>query len=144
MPYYLSRTDAADVISESITTGTEYVITVPPNLIQELGQSLDLIPEWTAYLDNGTSAVMVTKEAGALTIVHLLAVAAAVVVVPKTVAPDQLSKAVRQEIPADGSQDLLILHEGEGDPIVWPVLFVEALAIVDPDAAARIRAEETQ
>jgi hypothetical protein len=63
---------------------------------------------------------------------------AAVGTVPKTVPARTLSDVLGQDIPDDGSRDLIFLHGEEGEPIVWPPLFADALAVVDPAAAATI------
>jgi hypothetical protein len=35
-----------------------------------------------------------------------------------------------------------MLHDGDAQPIVWPMLFVDALERVDPKAAAQLRVDD--
>jgi hypothetical protein len=62
----------------------------------------------------------------------------AVVLVPKTVSAELLGAALGPDVPTDGSRDVLILGEGEDFPVTWPLLVVDALALVNTAAAAQL------
>lgn len=140
--HILDRDKAVQRIADRIADRDAYVITAPPDTLPLLSRTLDGIPGWTAYLDSGIPAILHTDRAGALLVADLLMDTAAVIVVPKTVPASELSKVVGQEVPADGSQDLVVLMPPDGGPIFWPLLFVDALAIVDPPVAAQLRAHQ--
>lgn len=136
----LSRDTAVQQIARHIADRDAYVITVPPTSLPRLSSALTELKGWHAYLDNGTPAVMRTDRAGALRVADLLMETAGVIVVSKTVPAAELTEIVGQDVPADGSQDLVVLMPTDGSPIFWPLLFVDALAIVDPPVAAKLRA----
>lgn len=142
MTTIVDRGDAVKSIAGHLADRDSYVITAPPSTLATLSQTLRDVPDWTAYLDGGTPAVLHTGLAGALAVVDILTLSAAVIVVPKTVPPSALSTAVGQEIPTDGSQDIVILMAPD-EPVMFPLLFVDALAIVDPHAAAQLYANQT-
>jgi hypothetical protein len=99
------------------------------------------------YLDNGLDAVFwLSGEylplAQAMAALLPTAMTAAVFTVPKTVSAATLSQALQgQEIPADGSQDLVLLHADE-NMVEFPRLLVEALALVDPDVPMQLAAND--
>lgn len=139
----VDRQDAVAAIAAHLADRTAFIINIPPALISTAVEHLESIPGWTGHFDNGTPAVLRTG-AGSLSlgVAQLLealgAPFTAVVTVPKTVPAADLGRALDRDIPADGSQDIIGLYEG--GPIVWPMLFVEALDRVDPQAAAQLRA----
>ncbi|MER7838439.1 hypothetical protein ABTY98_21755 [Streptomyces sp. NPDC096040] len=135
----IDRDTAVQQIAAHIADRDAYVITTPPDALPRLSRSLENLSSWGAYLDSGTPVVLRTGRAGALLVVDMLMETAGVLVVPKTVPAAELGKVVGQDIPADGSQDLVVLMPREG-PIFWPLLFVDALEIVDPAVAATLRA----
>ncbi|MET8098131.1 hypothetical protein ABZV29_16875 [Streptomyces sp. NPDC005236] len=137
----LSRDTAVQRIARRIAARDAYVITAPPTSLPRLSSALTELKGWHAYLDSGTPAVMRTDRAGALLVADLLMETAGVIVVPKTVPASELGEVVGQELPADGSQDLVVLMPTDGGPIFWPLLFVDALALVDPPVAAHLRAQ---
>jgi hypothetical protein len=128
---FLARDDAVRAIAAHIADRDAYVITVPPDTLPALSRTLNGLPSWSAYLDNGTPVVMRTVRAGALAVADLLTETAGVLVVPKTVSAAELSRVVGQQVPADGSQDLVVLMSPQGGPVFWPLLFVDALAIAE-------------
>jgi hypothetical protein len=137
----ITREQAVKAIAGHLADRDAYVITVPPELMPEVTRSLDGITDWTAYLDGGLPVVIRTDRAAVLTITGALTVSAAVLTVLKrTTAAAALSAALGQEIRDDGSQDIVVLHDN--GPMVWPLLFVDALAVVDPGAAAAIHANQ--
>lgn len=135
----LGRDRAVQKIARHIADRDAYLVTIPPDTLPRLSKSLDRIATWSAYLDSGNPFILRTNRPGALLVTDLLIETAGVLVVPKTVPASALSKVVGQEVPADGSQDLVVLMPTAG-PIFWPLLFVDALEIVDPKVAAQLRA----
>ena len=144
----ITRTEAIHAISGHIADRTAFVLIAPPSLTGTLGERLAKVGNWTCYLDNGTEQVLQVTEPqilnGALTISDVLGLPViGVFTIPKTVPAAKLSVAVEQEVPADGSQDLLVVHETTG-ALAWPELFLAALHRVDPRAANTIRASAIQ
>ncbi|WP_405017383.1 hypothetical protein OHV05_10115 [Kitasatospora sp. NBC_00070] len=135
------RTKAVRRVADALADRTSFVITIPPGTAQALASSLAQMFPWTAYLDNGTGEVLATSDAGSLEMTDLFFPVSGVLLVPKTVPASALSRVVGQTVPADGSQDIIVLIDRDGGSTVWPWLFIEALALVDPDAAAQIKAE---
>lgn len=136
----LHRDRAALEISGRIAGEADYLITVPPGALLPLCEALDALTSWTAYLDSGTPLVVRTERSGTLRNVALRGAAAGVISVPKAVPAAALAEALSQPLPPDGSEDLIVLTSPDGGPIFWPLLFVDALEIVDPAAAAQLRA----
>ena len=135
----IDRDDAVAAIAGAIADRHSFVIVAPPDTVAGLAGCLTTVAGWTGYLDNGTPTVLCTDQPAAATVLDGLAVPTAMVVtVPKTVPAATLGEALGQEIPADGSQDLVLLCGDEEGPLVWPLLFVDALAPVDPRAAAAL------
>lgn len=135
----ISRATAVQQIADHIADRDHYVITAPPEALAALAQTLRLVDTWAGYLDNGAGMILRTDRPGVLAISNLLAPAVGVITVPKTVPAAVLTEALGQEVPDDGSQDIVILMPG-GPPAYFPLLFVEALDIVDPRTAAQLRA----
>ena len=138
--HIIDRATAVQEIAGRIRDRDAYVITAPPDTLPLLSRTLDGISSWSAYLDSGTPAILRTDRAGALLVADLLMETAGVIVVPKSVPAAELSKVVGQEVPADGSQDLVVLMPPDGGPVFWPLIFVDALEVVDPPVAAQLRA----
>lgn len=140
----IGRPAAVHQIAAPLADRSAFVIVTPPDLVADIAPRLGRLPTgWTAYLDNGTPVVVATGEPKAIALMAALSLPGgitAVVTVPKTVPAVMLTEAVGQEVPADGSQDLIMLHSGWNRPIIWPMLFVDALEQVDPRATAQIRA----
>lgn len=139
----ISRATAVTTVAGHIADRDAFVITVPPNVLGDVTHGLRDVDGWTAYLDSGTPVILQTDRVSVLAVTGAIILSAAVVTVPKTVPAAVLSKALGQTIPDDGSQDLVVLHGADGEPIVWPLLFVDALDQVDPIAAAQLRAAHT-
>jgi hypothetical protein len=136
----LDRQSAVDQLAGHIADRTGFLVVAPPSAVATLAARLHRLPAgWTAYVDHGVPAVLATNIPRALGVLDVLGVPyCAVVAVPKTVPARTLSDVLGQDLPDDGSRDLIFLHDEEGQAIVWPLLFVDALAIVDPAAAAAI------
>jgi hypothetical protein len=106
------------------------------------------VPGWTGYLDLGLPTVLRVhlSQAQKKTLLPVLvslvgAACTAVFTVPKTVPAVTLGTALGQQLSDDGSQDILVIHE-PGPATVWPTLFVDALALVDPASAAQLHAND--
>ncbi|MDJ0341777.1 hypothetical protein [Streptomyces sp. PH10-H1] len=137
-----TRPQAVKRIADHIADRDSYVITVPPDALTSFAHRLCDIPDWNAYLDNGTGTVLHTGHALTLLACDLIIETAAVVIVPKTVPTAVLTEAVGRDVPADGSQDIVILTGPAGRPVFWPLLLVDAIEIVDPAVAAQLRANQ--
>ena len=57
---------------------------------------------------------------------------------PKTTPAAALAEALGEHVPDDGSRDLIMLGESTNGPYLWPTLFVDSVALVDPVAAATV------
>lgn len=140
----LNRDKAVRQIADHIADRDSYVITVPPTKLGALAAALAKhVPSWNAYLDNATGMILRTPLAGTVRFAERFAPTAAVVTVPKTIPAGRLSEALGQPVPPDGSQDIVILCT-PGQAIFFPTVFVDALDIVDPHVAARLRANQLQ
>ncbi len=146
----LTREQAVTRISAPIADRFAYVIlTTPDALTAGLPERLTLLPPgWLAYLDRGDDCVLETDNAGAISLAAALFPVAVIITVPKTIPASVLSEALGQEVPPDGSQDLIMLttdlEKACGWPgperQVWPEIFLDALDRVDPDMVSAIRA----
>ncbi|GIH25143.1 hypothetical protein Aph01nite_34530 [Acrocarpospora phusangensis] len=137
----MDRADAVKQIAGHLASRDRWIITAPPDALHALSQALTELPECTAYIDAGIPTVMCTEAAEVLQVADAVVEATAVIMVPKTVAPADLAKVVRQHVPDDGTRDVIVLRTGRGRQICWPVIFVDALALVDPRSAAALRAQ---
>lgn len=144
MTTLITRRAAVDAIAAHLADRTAFIVFAPPVLLAEVVGRLRSLPGWTGYLDTGRHTVVQadTAEFSALgRVTRVLGTpAAAVLAIPKTVPAAQLAAALRREVAADGSQDILVIS-ADGGPIHWPMLFVDALEQVDPAAAAQLHAE---
>ncbi len=137
----IDRNDAVKKIAGHLADRDAFVVTAGPGMVAEVGRRMACISGWTAYLDSGIPAVMRTSVPGALVVIDALVSSALVLIVPKVVPAVKLGKALGKEIAADGSQDIVILCEDQA-ALYHPMLFVDALAIVDPAAAAHFHAND--
>ncbi len=140
MTAVIPRESAVHRIAAHITDRDVWLITVPPSLLPTVAEALGDVPGWLGYVDNGTGLILTTDRPMAIIATAVFIASTAVVAVPKTVPAAVLAEALGRDVPADGSQDLILLHEG--GPIVWPMLFVEALDRVEPAVAAHLRAND--
>lgn len=138
----LDRETAVRRIGDALADRTAFVITMPPGTVSVLAARLSPVPAWCAYLDNGTPTALATSDPTCLRTAAALAPMVGVLIVPKTVPATQLSDVVGQVVPADGSQDVVILTASSrtGSPVFWPLLFIDAVSRVDPQLAAQLRA----
>ncbi len=141
----ISRDDAIHAIANRLADRDAFVLFVPPGMVPTVARCLATVAGWTGYLDTGLPTVLRTSSSEALVMLplvvsHFGATSTAVITVPKTVPAAALGKALGQHIPEDGSKDIVAIHQG--GPLVWPALFIDALALVDPAAAAHLHAND--
>lgn len=104
-----------------------------------LGRAACMAPGTVAFVDVG--APLIALLPGPVALPACALGAAAVFVVPKSRdARRVLAGALRLTSKQLEAQDLIVPQTGVG--ILWPVLFVDALAAFDPAAAAQIRADD--
>lgn len=140
----MNRSRAVREIADRIADRTHFVMISPTHRLARLVYDLaEQTPQWCAYLDSGSGMVLRTPHAGTVAAIKVFIETAGVVTVPKTVPAAKLAAVVDQPVPEDGSQDLVVLYE-PGEPMFWPTLFVNAIDLVDPKAAATIRANQIQ
>ena len=138
----ISSRAAVRHIADCLADRTSYVVGVPPNMIETVAIRAARLPaRW--LLDNGTRTVMQASGTAARVLASLLGdLAAAVVTIPKTTPAAQIRGALGELIPADGSQDVIIVG-ADGDSVnMWPRLLTAAIAEVDPAFAAVLAASD--
>lgn len=135
----IPRADAVRAITGHLLDRDAFAITAGPDRMADLGIALHGIPGAVCYIDTAIGEVLRTDQPAALAIIGALAPATVVATVPKTVPATRLGEALGRPIPATGEQDVIIL-QSESGLTCWPMLFVQALDIADPRAAATIRA----
>lgn len=142
MTALITRRAAVDAIARHLADRTAFVVFAPPAQLAETVRRLHAVPDWTGYLDTGDPLVTEADSAMCVALGALAGVfgvpTAAVFVVPKTVPAARLGRALGHLIPADGSQDVIGVVDGER--VAWPLLLVDALERVDPAAAAHLHA----
>jgi hypothetical protein len=134
----ISRADALAAVSGAIADRTAFVIVgLGPDDYCALGGRLRELPSFTAYLE-GVQGVLRTGDWWAPCVATEFGIPAGVVVLvsKQSVTAAELSKALDGQVAADGSQDIVILSTGM---TCWPALFIDALELTDPRAAASIR-----
>lgn len=133
MPLILRSAAVHDLAT--ILANREAFVLIDPGAGQ-VGRAACTAPDVVAYVDVGAPLVGLVLGPDALPACERGA--AAVFVVPKSRAA---RRALAGALPVTSkqleAQDVLVPHTGAG--FLWPVLFVDALAIVDPGAAAQIR-----
>lgn len=120
-----------------------FVMMVNPTHLAALVERLHLLPEWTAYIDASADDVIRTDDPGVLLLMDVLMPRAVVLTIPKTVPAAVIGDALDEPFPDDGSRDILMLGFTPGAPMVWSLLFLDALERVDPAMVAEIRAAGT-
>lgn len=123
-----------------------YMVAAGPGEVPSAAARPAPLGEATAYLDRGDDTVM-TVTGTALKVMPDVTEAApgqaaAVWVIPKTVATARLGSALGGDIPADGSRDLIMITTHDGGHTAYPMILVDAIGQVDPQAAADIRRGE--
>lgn len=143
---WLDHADAARAIAADLTGRRHHIVigTASP----QVGAALADVPIWTAYLQNTPNGTVMTIHGGS-EVAPLVAFAASVSITPAAIvvtvpkgdvtAGDLRAAFGTDDIPEDGSRDLISLDQ-DGDGLVrWPTLFVDAVAIDDPVSARDIR-----
>jgi hypothetical protein len=143
----IARDDAVHTIAGHLADRDAFVVLVPPGMVPTVADRLTTVPSWTGYLDAGLPTLLHTNSGKALIILPLLvphtaANANAVITIPKTIPAATLAKALGQHIADDGSKDIVLIHETGPGPLAWPMVFIDALAQVDPAAAAQLHAND--
>ncbi len=142
----LDRGDALRELADAIAGRHHFVVPLAPEEFQQVEQINQALPGGCCYLDAGQPTVLRLRPAprALSAFLRLLPLPLGVVLVaPKTPeARRRLSHAGDRPIPINDQQDLVIpYYDGEG--LVFPLLFVDALDLADPVAAARLRASAT-
>ncbi|RAG81762.1 hypothetical protein DN069_31165 [Streptacidiphilus pinicola] len=137
----ISREEAAQSIATALKDHTHFIATVPPGMAGDAAELLEGLPGFVMMLDQGMDTVLTTSSAAIVAATDGLAArqSAAVALVPKTVGTTAISECFGQEIPDDGSQDILNLSD-DGD-VAFPTLFIDAVDLVDPLGAAQMRGQ---
>ncbi len=136
----IARVRAVKDIAAHLADQTAFVMMVNPQKLELLADRLPMIPDWTAYVDNGTDVILRTADARVLMVVDMLIENAVIVTIPKTVPATVIGEALAETIPADGAQDIVMVGYDPTQPMFWSLLFVDALQRVDPKTANAIRA----
>ncbi|MGW7344011.1 hypothetical protein [Streptomyces sp. NPDC054854] len=136
----IPRPNALEHIAAHLDAQDHYLITSPPDTLGRLMQNLEDIPSWMAYVDNGSPTVLRTERPGAVRLAGRILAVAAVIVVAKTVPYRDVMAAIDRQPDGAPHEDVFVLTT-PGAPTWWPVLFADALALVDPAAAADLRKE---
>jgi hypothetical protein len=148
----VSRADAISDISAHIADQDAFVISVPPGALEVVTHRLRNLRGTTCYLDIEGACGDVTRfrsphltEAANIAKSQPPDTAVAVFIVPKTIPAARLSKLLGSElhgqvIPADGSQDLVMIQTR--DLFDMPRLLIDAIAVHDPRSAAEMYAND--
>lgn len=144
------REEAVRDISAHVGGQDAFIVSVPSDALADITQRLRKLAGSTCYLDYGAPAVARFRsphlpEAMAVARSQPPGTAIAVFIVPKTVPAVHLSKLLGSQlhgvdIPADGSQDLLMIHSR--DRMDWPALLVDAIGEHDPQFAVQLYAND--
>lgn len=138
------RSEAVTRLAAHYESRDAWLAVTAPAMLGAAAEKLGNLPGCSCWLDNGTDAVLVLAGAGVAALPVLMDMlppqvpAAGVLAVPKSVSAAALSAALGQDIPADGSQDLILLAPPDTGEITWPLCLVQAIARSDPEAAASL------
>jgi hypothetical protein len=138
------RADAVTALADRYGSRDTYLVTAGPGDLANAMKRLGSLPGCACWLDNGTGEVLTFTGDIIAALPALLDALpapgpyAAVLAVPKTVPAADISAALGRNIPADGSQDMIMLTAPDGDHLTWPMCLVEAIACTDPSTAAGI------
>ncbi len=141
----MPRDSAVREIGTRVGDQTAFIIAVPPDALARVARALRGLPGTDCYLDIGASGVFSLRSPHLAEVATLVrgqppGTACAVFTVPKTIPARRLSKLLGVEIPADGSQDLVMIQtRGLFD---LPALLVDAIGVHDPRFAAEIYAND--
>jgi hypothetical protein len=145
----LSRQGAVSRIAAAFADRTAYIVAGDMGALATVMERISE-PGAVCFFDQGMTTVLAVKgepitrmpEVLALLPAPIRAVAIATMTVPKTVPARVLGAAVGQEVPADGSQDVLMVRSADASEQVWPVLLIEAIGRSDPESAMAIAAAD--
>lgn len=135
---------AATRIGNHLADRDSFILVTKPGCELWAARQLATLAHWTVYSVDTNGLVFITSDLAAY-IVRVVATevfggtTAAVFVVPKTVPARALSKVLGQDIPADGSRDIIV-HAEPGETMALPMIFVDAIRHVDPRMAAQFEA----
>jgi hypothetical protein len=131
-------------IADCLDDRTHFVAGIPPHMIETAASATAGVPgRW--FLDSGASTVVQASGTAALALASLLGdLAAAVVTIPKTVPHALIRGALGDLVPADGSQDIIMVGADDDTVTMWPRLLTAAIAIVDPAAASLLAANDVR
>ncbi len=140
----ISHATATDRVADHYADRTAFIILAGLNLDLQIATRLNTLASWTAYAIDAAGQVMVTDDLPLLiaraTLADLIGVPSITLfTVPKTVPAADLGRALGQDVPDDGSRDVIMCAK-PGAPIAWPMVFVDALRKVDPKAAMSLEA----
>lgn len=140
----ISHATATDRIASHYADRTAFIVLAGLDLDLHIAARLDTLAEWTAYAVDAAGQVMVTDN---LALLRARSVATelfgipsiTLFTVPKTVPAADLGTALGEDVPDDGSRDVIMVAK-PGAPIAFPMVFVDALRRVDPAAAMSLDA----
>lgn len=138
----VARAEAVAVLAGRYESRDAYLVTAGPDELAAAMKRLGGVPGCTCWLDNGTDTVLTfTGDVIAMLPVLMDTLPSqvplcGVLAIPKTISASDISAALGQDIPADGSQDLILLAPPDTGEITWPLCLVQAIARSDPRAAA--------
>lgn len=143
------RGDAVSDIAARLGDRDAFVVAVPPTALADVISALAKLAATTCYLDCGLPGVIRVRsphlaQAAAAARSQPPGTTSAVIIVPKTLPAARLRKLLgsRAEIPADGSQDVLMIQTA--DQFEMPVLLVDAIARHEPVLAAAMYAADVR
>lgn len=143
----VARARAVNEISSHVADCDAFIVSVPPDALAQVTRALRDLRGATCYLDCGFPMVIKVsspylREAATMARSQPPGTAMAVFIVPKTLPMRRLKKLLGTTvaIPADGSQDLLMIQTR--DLFDAPALLVDAIAQHDPAWAAAVYAND--
>lgn len=147
---FMPRAAALKEICDHLADRTAFVFGLCAADPRRLLQRMSTVPQCDYYADNGTGIVMsIAAPFGADMLRYLYGVAperamGVVAVVPKTVPATMLSAVLGVPVPEDGSRDVIMLLDEDGETISWPHIMIDAVERVYPDFAQAIRDAEVK
>jgi hypothetical protein len=132
----MTYADATAAITRHLVDRDAYVLITAVDQASRVARRLAKLPAWTAYMINYTEIVLRTDDPAIVGVLDVCnsttrVVAAALFTVPKTISAASLGSVLGVKLP-DDEHDVFNLQLGR-DVHVWPALFVDALAPIDPE-----------
>jgi hypothetical protein len=133
----LHRADAVKQLSNYVADRDAFLVSVSLRLFGAYAYAFSsgAVGSWAVYVDLGGQTVLRTSDPALLAALTRSEPGTAVLVIPKTVPAAVVGQVFQQQIPVDGSRDLLDL-----DLDYQPSLIFEAMDLVDPAEGAAMRA----